>query len=173
MSHRVYFVQPVGGGPVKIGSTVHMDSRLTGMGTMSHAPLELVATIPGFRCREAVLHFLLEPARLHGEWFKAGPAIWRLMLDAIEAGDLAWLPHPTDDDIPAAGVAKAAMKARFGKRQGIADALGYRFMPPTDAFLPNTRFWGRFQGASLLADGLVPGYIADLHRAAAPLEEAA
>lgn len=66
----VYFVQRGEGGPVKIGTTRDVDSRLSALQTASSEPLILLGTMSGSRALEADLHRAFEPHRLHGEWFK-------------------------------------------------------------------------------------------------------
>lgn len=67
----VYFVQPVEGGLVKIGSTFDMKRRLAGLQTGSPVVLRVVAYAPGFgsRALEKYFHRHFATLRRHGEWF--------------------------------------------------------------------------------------------------------
>lgn len=69
VSTWIYFVQPVWGGPVKIGLTANLRSRLDAMQAMSPLPLRVLAVQPGDRDREIELHQRFAPWRTHGEWF--------------------------------------------------------------------------------------------------------
>lgn len=165
MTGIVYFVQPVGGGLIKIGSTYDIANRVGSMSCMSPAPLEVLATIPGFRCREAALHHLFAPIRAHGEWFRACPALWRTVIEAVDTGDVSWLPALPDDQIPHAAVGMAAMRSSFGGRRNVASALGYRALPPMNMMSMSPKHWGKFQAVNLLQSGAVPAYVAALHGA--------
>jgi len=65
---RTYFIQAVGGGPIKIGVSVDPESRLRGIQTGCPYRLQLLATLPGNK--EAELHSLFSGLRMNGEWFK-------------------------------------------------------------------------------------------------------
>lgn len=52
----VYFVQPVDGGPIKIGHSVNVPTRLKELETIYARPLALLATIPGGRDEERAIH---------------------------------------------------------------------------------------------------------------------
>lgn len=70
----VYFVAAKGG-PVKIGSTTNIASRLVRLQTAVPKPLELLALIPGGALEEAALHERFKEHRLHGEWFRRTPEL--------------------------------------------------------------------------------------------------
>lgn len=65
----VYFV---GGrdGPVKIGFTVDVASRLSTLQTGSPTPLSVLAVVAGSPADERAYHRRFKGIRLHGEWFK-------------------------------------------------------------------------------------------------------
>lgn len=65
----VYFIEGVGTGLVKIGWTIDVAARWADLSTMSPAPLNLLAVMPGGRTKEQELHGLLAEYRHHGEWF--------------------------------------------------------------------------------------------------------
>lgn len=72
----VYFVQPVDGGPIKIGIAANVASRLSGLQTGSPVELRVLGIIPGVRpSREAELHERFASTRKHGEWFEPTPEL--------------------------------------------------------------------------------------------------
>lgn len=72
----ICFVQPVGGGPIKIGhSKVSVHERLAALQTGSPYLLELLLTIQGGIRHEKDLHRRFAHARSHGEWFHPCPEL--------------------------------------------------------------------------------------------------
>jgi hypothetical protein len=67
----VYFVQPVGGGLIKIGWTSgYVGDRLGALQTGSPVPLEVAYSMRAPREAERQLHYRFDHVRSHGEWFK-------------------------------------------------------------------------------------------------------
>jgi hypothetical protein len=64
----VYLVE--GAGLLKIGIASNMNSRLCSMQGGSPVPLTLLATFPGNRGSERLLHRQFSSIRRHGEWFE-------------------------------------------------------------------------------------------------------
>lgn len=62
-------------GPIKIGTTVSMKSRLATIQSCSPLKLTVLATAPGGAQREAAYHAQFAGSRLHGEWFDRHPDI--------------------------------------------------------------------------------------------------
>jgi hypothetical protein len=73
MNHFVYFVQPIGGGPIKIGCSPTPRGRLTQLMQWSPVPLCILATAPGGFVAEAHIHHRFAADRVRGEWFKPSP----------------------------------------------------------------------------------------------------
>lgn len=71
----VYFVRSMPSGPVKIGTSNHIPSRLRALRLSSPAPLKLLGSVRGGTTEEAGLHRRFSGARLHGEWFTATPEL--------------------------------------------------------------------------------------------------
>ena len=72
----VYFIQPVDGGPIKIGIAAHVLGRLSGLQTGSPVELRVLGVIPGVRqSYEAELHERFAATRRHGEWFEPTPEL--------------------------------------------------------------------------------------------------
>lgn len=65
----VYFVQGVDGGPIKIGYSWDVQTRVSALGVGSPVRLRVLAVIVGTGADEQELHQLLAVHRLHGEWF--------------------------------------------------------------------------------------------------------
>lgn len=62
-------------GPIKIGFSVDLKSRLTALRASSPLWLEVLAVRPGGESRERIYHEQFAADRLHGEWFARSPAI--------------------------------------------------------------------------------------------------
>jgi hypothetical protein len=79
-SHRyVYFIRPVGGGPIKIGNTDKLDARFKTIQACCPVRLELLAYAHGGHLLEKALHRKFRKSRLHGEWFRATPNLKKLI----------------------------------------------------------------------------------------------
>lgn len=73
----VYFVQPEGGGLVKIGFTGSLRRRFAELQKMCPSTLVLLVATPGTMELEAEFHDRFASARRHGEWFSPIPEIGR------------------------------------------------------------------------------------------------
>ncbi len=68
---RVYFVEAVGTGCVKVGFTGgHIENRLRDLACVSPHELRLLATMLGGLGEEQALHIRFAPLRVRGEWFR-------------------------------------------------------------------------------------------------------
>lgn len=67
----VYFVSPVGGGPIRIGYSTGAERRLRALQVYSPVPLEILATLPGTKFLEAWLLDHFRDDVLHGDWLKS------------------------------------------------------------------------------------------------------
>ena len=107
---RIYFAQSLYGGPVKIGTTHNLGSRLKSLNVASPQPLCYLATMPGWRKEEAALHARFAHAHVHSEWYRPLPDLMQLVWaqddarpQVITPGDLAeglcfYLPPVVWDD---------------------------------------------------------------------------
>jgi len=68
-------------GPVKIGTTTSVSSRLQSLQTASPFKLCLLATHPGDEREERRVHELLGGSRLNGEWFEDTPHLRSLIAE--------------------------------------------------------------------------------------------
>jgi hypothetical protein len=89
---QIYFVQPEGGGLIKIGRADDPEQRLRILQIGSPVPLVLCSYHPAHLQMEGRLHSLFSKYRQHGEWFLPCPAL------AAIAGAIAD-PELTDDDM--------------------------------------------------------------------------
>lgn len=70
MEPRVYFIQAINGGPIKIGFAKNIRRRLVGLQTSHPYELVVLAHRPGSKELEAHLHVKHGRHRLIGEWFE-------------------------------------------------------------------------------------------------------
>ena len=84
---KVYFVQAVDGGPIKIGISFDPTSRLRSIQTGSHSKLIVIGTIPGGRRKERELHERFREFRLNGEWFRAESALLDFICEETEPNE--------------------------------------------------------------------------------------
>jgi len=71
----IYFIQGESGGPIKIGYTTDVQSRIRTLQTGYPDTLKLLLAIPGNFNNEQTLHFELKEYRVQGEWFKPVPVV--------------------------------------------------------------------------------------------------
>lgn len=62
--HVVYFVQPVKGGPVKIGTTTNLGQRLVSLGSIYGCHMQVLAVMHGDKSNEKVIHEQFKEYRL-------------------------------------------------------------------------------------------------------------
>lgn len=74
----MYFIQAVGGGPIKIGMSVDPGDRLAALQAGSPVTLRIIGIADGGQPQEVALHRRLAKHRLHGEWFADVPAVHRV-----------------------------------------------------------------------------------------------
>lgn len=82
-SDQVYFVQACDGGPIKIGHSRAVASRLVSLQSSSPARLRLLVQLPGGEQLERFFHEAFAEFRLHGEWFSPDPCVTRVIADAV------------------------------------------------------------------------------------------
>jgi hypothetical protein len=67
----IYFVQPVDGGPIKIGCSENVDARVQQLQSLYKRPLSILKTLPGGRKEEMSIHKRFAHLRLgHTEQFR-------------------------------------------------------------------------------------------------------
>ena len=91
---RLYFLQVAGGGPIKIGYTRDVRSRLTSLGAWSPWPLEVLHAIEAPPIAEVYCLELFRAHKMRGEWCHPAPEILQF-IDAIKAtGVVRGCPQP-------------------------------------------------------------------------------
>lgn len=94
MTALVYFMQPIGGGPIRIGYSKRPDTRLSHLTSFSPVKLEIITQFTASRYVEAWLHDHFREDRLHGEWFTPSLRLFEI-IDAVKRN--GWHPIlPTD-----------------------------------------------------------------------------
>lgn len=109
MSERqpfVYFIAPIGGGPIKIGVSHRPKTRLRELNQSSPYPLEIVALVPGGVYDERSLHGAFVAHWSHREWFKPASEILALIEEVKLNGKIperyladGWLRNPIPDRV--------------------------------------------------------------------------
>jgi hypothetical protein len=87
---RIYFIEQVGGtSAVKIGFTGKRSAanRLAGMQGGNPQPLRIILEVPGSLQHEELLHCVLTPHWMRGEWFRLD-RVSAAFIDAIETSGL-------------------------------------------------------------------------------------
>ena len=90
--HHVYFIHPVGGGPIKIGCAKHPEGRLSALHSTSPYPLEFIARVPGGFFEETCLHQMFADERVHSEWFTPSHRLVSYIAKVAACGRLHGLP---------------------------------------------------------------------------------
>lgn len=89
----IYFAQPVGGGPIKIGHSNNVARRVARLSANYGTRLVVLATIEGDREREKVVHERFAHLRIHPtEQFRPG-------LDLLEFIGCPSAAHPDPDTV--------------------------------------------------------------------------
>ncbi len=69
----LYFIQSGTGGPIKIGYTKQLATRLKAIHMMNAGSVRFLGALSGNRTDEKRLHQKYASDRLHGEWFRLSP----------------------------------------------------------------------------------------------------
>lgn len=99
---RVYFVQAIGVGLIKIGYSENLRKRVFDLRNGSPTPIALLAHMPGGRSEEYQLHSHLYAHRHRGEWFRPHELVLAAAKYARDNYDQTLTPEPLE---------------RFGKRK--------------------------------------------------------
>lgn len=81
MTGFIYVIQPLGGGPLKIGYSLDPDKRLGQIQSSHYLELRLIAKYPANPQTESLLLAALAPFRVRGEWFFECGELW----EAVES----------------------------------------------------------------------------------------
>lgn len=172
----VYFVQPAGGGHIKIGVSNRIEKRHTQLRSLFPYGIDILAVIEGDRLTEGFLHCCFRPIATRQEWFRSEPAIWRLLIDIEDMGRPPFLPMKGDLRITTEQYLARA-ESEFGTIANAMKIMGY-----SPGSTPNYSFGmsqagggggpARLAFAIAMKRGLIPTYIEALHQPE-PVEAAA
>ena len=133
----IYFAQPVDGGPIKIGTTENLDSRLYALERHYGCLLALLATMEGGREREVEIHAQFAHLRFgRTEQFRPAPDL------------LTFIGRPL-----LVGANPDVVEAMKGRR------LGYRYIRMDDELCEKARKLAALRGVSMaemFSDALRP-----------------
>lgn len=85
----VYFIQCGDEGPIKIGKSTNVESRLQSLQGASPYKLNLLAWFLGVSADETRLHELFAKHRMRGEWFEPSEDIYRYIMDIMPWPEIA------------------------------------------------------------------------------------
>lgn len=92
----VYFLQPVDGGPIKIGCSASPEGRLKQLTQWSPYPLQMLVKVPAGKVAEVYLHRRFAADLVHGEWFRPSIELMKLILTARSTGTIEGAPEYVD-----------------------------------------------------------------------------
>lgn len=159
----VYFVQPSGGGHIKVGCSGKPDLRHKQIARLFPYGIDVLAIIDGNKVTEGFIHQCFRPLATATEWFRADPAIWRFILEILDHGAPSYLPDLTDRrDL------RTIADEEFGGLEEAKAALGYAAGYSNQDIFTDVNFGGggcraRMAFARAWRRGLLPSYITALH----------
>lgn len=95
----LYFIQ-MEDGPVKIGRSANVPSRLSSIQCASPYKVRLLGVLVGCGHQEDEFHQLLRRHRMRGEWFKWTNQVGDVVETALAGGDWRALELPDPDALP-------------------------------------------------------------------------
>lgn len=113
MTSFVYFMQPIGGGPIRIGFSSRPGVRLSHLTSFSPVKLEIITKFPADQYVEAWLHDHFRDDRLHGEWFKPSFQLFEIIEGVKRTG---WHPILPTDKWPRYATKSRQMSGRKFRR---------------------------------------------------------
>lgn len=165
----VYFMQPYGGGGLKVGCTSRYALRMGSYKSWLPQGVEVLTTLPGDLSREEAIKWALRPYRMQGEWFRSCPETWRVVVEAIDTGDISWAPaRPLEVREKGAGTrAISAIEDYFGGPLKAAEALGYapkswRAVKSYQSYGLSSVLWGRWVIEVARRQGRLPPFLASM-----------
>lgn len=164
----IYFVQPVGGGPIKIGNSRDPHKRHHGIKSLFPYGVEIITTMEGGRLGEGFLHQCFAPVATAQEWVAACPAVWEFLLDVIKNGRPAWMPEEVKLN---SEELKGICIREYGSLEVAARRMGYgnHRWPFSQVTTLGYGLQIRVEFALAVDAGCVPDYIMALHGEAAPV----
>lgn len=92
----IYFIQPIDGGPIKIGRTNYIQRRFSELQNAASQELKILGVTEGHAKEEYDLHLLFSSAKLHGEWFEPIPEL----VEYISAKTEPYYPRKSPSSSP-------------------------------------------------------------------------
>ncbi len=83
----IYFIQPVGGGKIKIGTTIRLSTRLKALAKKCGAELRVLAVVKGSYDVERSLHRKFSHLKPVNEWFEPGDDLLGFIVEDGEQWD--------------------------------------------------------------------------------------
>lgn len=166
---RIYFAQPVNGGPIKIGMSGDVETRRQQLASWAPWGIEILCAFPGGQMRESALKWALRHYQIQGEWLRSCTSVWRVIAHVEAHGDLEWLPR--EGDVPSADAFARELIEFYGSRAEAAKALGVSVTTvpsPTQGVVQvqgHTCAYGRYVIERARIRGDLPDY---LHRPSFP-----
>jgi len=80
---KVYFIQSINGGLIKIGYSSHINRRLREIQRTSPVKLRVLATISGRADIETEIHHKFRDERKHGEWFNPSQELLQYIINIL------------------------------------------------------------------------------------------
>jgi len=143
----IYFIAPIGGGPIKIGCSESPPRRLENLMAWSPYPLEILASAPGNLSDERAVHFAFLKHWAQREWFRAVPEIYALINEIRATGILPeafkgnintrGLPHKSPGGASWSPETRAKISA-LHKARWASIRAGRAARPEVEAFLLKT-----------------------------------
>lgn len=83
----IYFIQPIEGGPIKIGTSIRLTQRLKELAAAHQCELRVLAVMAGGYAEEAELHRKFSHLKVVNEWFEAGDDLLGFIVESANQWD--------------------------------------------------------------------------------------
>lgn len=133
----IYFVSPVGGGPIKVGSTSRPKARLAGLSGWSFLELEMVAKTEGKRSVEKAIRELCLGHVIRGEWYEPCETLLEIIEHVKTTGFLPESITRRGDEIYAEAL--AGHRARQARPERVRKCAPLPYRPLSEAALASRR----------------------------------
>lgn len=90
----VYFIRARKGGAIKIGYSAQPESRRIAIQIKAKTPMVILATLPGGRANEGLLHRYFAHLHIEREWFQADDELLNFIANPKPFSELAKLVGP-------------------------------------------------------------------------------
>lgn len=158
---RVYFAHPTNGGPIKVGTTMNLDTRMTLLGAWVPSGIEVVAHVQGGLFREGYLKAALQPFRIQGEWLRSCVEVWRAVDEVARTGNIDWLP--AEHEMPRSINLHSAIVADFGNVARFSRHVGRQIQALTPGAMIGSGMLASMWIRSALANESLPAWLHAKH----------